>query len=341
MTQLEIFFQEIKESKKIKKTTPKVICKKYGVVKRGWKVIEAINKLLEKYELTSNPDFENAYYYGEIEIAPKSRPPKLAASGEVKRPKYADAIPRLSLLRAANINNLVEEEGCCGLISVKKETTLTEATTIMLRYNFSQLPILSGNRDVVGLISWKSIGTALSLGKNCETVFDCKEDVEVLSIDEPIFKAMNVILAKEVILVRDKKNTISGIVTATDLGEQFLKLSEPFLIIEQIENLVRRLLDGKLTFDDIKKVLDLSKHDKEIHSLADLNFGHYVRIMENPELYAKLGLRIDRVILQKMLQETRIIRNDVMHFKPEEIEQKDLDALRQVLNFLTTIINTI
>ncbi|RZJ70428.1 MAG: CBS domain-containing protein [Flavobacterium sp.] len=338
MNQLEVFFQEIRESKKIKKTTPQVICNTYGVVKRGWRVIDTINFLLEKYELTTNLDFGNAYYYGEIEIIPK---PKLAASGEVKKPKYVDAIPRLSLLRAANISNLVEEEGGIGLISVKKETTLVEATTIMLRYNFSQLPILSSNRDVVGLISWKSIGTALSLGKSCITAFDCKEDVEVLSIDEPIFKAMNVILAKEVILVRDKKNTISGIVTATDLGEQFLKLSEPFLIIEQIENLVRRLLDGKLTFDDITKVLDLSKHDKEIHSLADLNFGHYVRIMENPDLYAKLGLRIDRVILQKMLQETRLIRNDVMHFKPEEIEQKDLEALRQVLNFLTTIINTI
>ncbi|GAA3972582.1 CBS domain-containing protein [Pedobacter ginsengiterrae] len=337
MSSLEVFFQEIKNSKKIKKTTPQIICSKYGVVKRGWKVIEAINNLLEKHELTTNLDFGNAYYYGEIEIIPK---PKLAASGEVKKPKYSDAIPRLSLLRAANINNLVEEEGGCGLLGVNKDTPLIEATTMMLRYNFSQLPILSGTRDVLGLISWKSIGIALTLGKKCESVLDCREDVEVLNIDEPIFKAMNVILAKEVILVRDKKNTISGIVTATDLGEQFLKLSEPFLIIEQIENLVRRLLDGKLTFDDIKKVLDLSKHDKEIHSLADLNFGHYVRIMENPELYAKLGLRIDRVILQKMLQETRIIRNDVMHFKPEEIEQKDLEALRQVLNFLTTIINT-
>lgn len=338
MHQLEAFLLEIKNSKKIKKTTPQVICNKYGVVKRGWRVIEAVNILLEKHELTANPEFGNAYYYGEIEIIPK---PKLAASGELKKPKYADAIPRLSLLRAANINNLIEEEGTTGLISVKKDTSLIEATTIMLRYNFSQLPILSSTRDVVGLISWKSIGTALSLGKNCETVFECKEDVEVLSIDEPIFKAMNVILAKEVILVRDKKNNISGIVTATDLGEQFLKLSEPFLIIEQIENLVRRLLDGKLTFDDIKKVLDLSKHEKEIHSLSDLNFGHYVRIMENPELYVKLALRIDRVILQKMLQETRIIRNDVMHFKPEEIEQKDLETLRQVLNFLTTIINTV
>jgi CBS domain-containing protein len=338
MNQLETFFQEIKNSKKAKKTTPQVLCHKYGVVKRGWRVVDAINSMLEKHELSTNLDFGNAYFYGEIEVIPK---PKLGASGDVKKPKYSDPIPRLSLLRAANINNLIEEEGGAGLISVKKDTPLIEATTTMLRHNFSQLPILSGTRDVVGLISWKSIGIALSLGKKCLTVFDCKEDVEVLNIDEPIFKAMTLILAKEVILVRDKKNTISGIVTATDLGEQFLKLSEPFLIVEQIENLVRRLLDDKLTFDDIKKVLDLSKHDKEIHSLADLNFGHYIRIIENPTLYAKLNLQIDRVILQKMLEETRLIRNDVMHFKPEEMENKDLESLRQVLSFLTTILNTI
>jgi len=169
-----------------------------------------------------NPDFGNAYYYSEIEIIPK---PKLGASREIKNPKYSDPVPRLSLLKAANIENL-KEGGDIGLVSVKKETSLTEATTLMLQHEFSQLPVLSSPRDVLGLISWKSIGTALSLGKQCT-------------------------------------KTISGIITATDIGLLFHKLAEPFLIIEQIENLVRSLLDDKLTFDDIRKVLDTVNYDKE------------------------------------------------------------------------------
>ncbi len=338
-TTLEQFFEEVKKSKKPRKTSPKYITNKFGVRKRGWRVVEAVNALLDKHELTTNPDFGNAYFYGDIEIIPK---PKLGANGDVKNPRYSDPIPRLSLLKASNIENLKGDgDGDIGLVSVNRETSLTEATTLMLRHDFSQLPVLSSPRDVIGLISWKSIGTALSLGKSCTTVMDCVEAVDVLAINEPIFNAVSIIHEKEVVLVRDNTKVISGIVTATDIGLLFHKLAEPFLIIEQIENLVRRLLDDKLTFDDIKKVLDTTSFDKEIKSLSDLTFGHYVRIIENKILYEKLGLKVDRIILQKMLDDVRKVRNDVMHFNPEELENKDLETLRQVLSFLSTVTKTI
>jgi len=336
--QLEQFFEEIKKSKKTKKTSPKHITNKFGVQKRGWRVIEAVNSLLEKYELTTSPEFGSAYFYGEIEVIPK---PKLAMNGDIKNPKYSDPIPRLSLLRAANIQNLKQDgKSEVGLISVKKEDSLIEATTLMLRYDFSQLPVLAGQRDVVGLISWKSIGIALTLGKICTTVADCLTEVEVLNIDDPIFKAVTIILEKEVVLVRDKTKTISGIVTATDVGLLFHKLAEPFLIIEQIENLVRRLLDDKLTFDNIKTVLDTDTYDKEIKSLSDLTFGHYVRIIENKTLYEKLNLKVDRATLQKILDDVRKVRNDVMHFNPEELEDREMVILREALQFLSTIVKT-
>jgi CBS domain. len=339
MNQLESLFLEIKQSKKSKKTTPKAITNKFGVKKRGWKVIEAINSLLEKYELTAEPEFGNAYFYGEIEIIPK---PKLGANSDIKKHKYSNPIPRLSLLRAANIQKLADEgEDPIGLITVKKENSLIEASTLMLRHDFSQLPVLAGKRDVTGLISWKSIGIALSLGKPCSTVADCLTEVDVLSIDEPIFKAVSIILEKEVVLVKDNTKMISGIVTASDIASLFHELAEPFLIIEQIENLVRRLLDDKLTFDDIKNVLDINSYDKEIKTLSDLTFGHYVRIIENKQLFDKLGINVDRAILQKTLDDVRKVRNDVMHFNPEELQDEDLCILRDALHFLSTIANMI
>lgn len=333
---LEQFFEEIKKSKKTKRTSPKYITNKFGVQKRGWRVVQAVNLLLEKHELTTNPEFGHAYFYGEIEIIPT---PTLAVNGDIKNPRYSDPIPRLSLLKAANIQNLKKDgENEVGLISVKKEDSLAEATSLMLRHDFSQLPVLSGQRDVSGLISWKFIGSALSLGKPCVTVADCITGVDVLNIDEPIFKAVSIILEKEVVIVRDNNKLISGIVTATDVGILFHKLAEPFLIIEQIENLVRRLLDNKLTFDNIKGVLDTNSYDKEIKSLSDLTFGHYVRIIENKQLFDKLHLNVDRVILQKTLDDVRKVRNDVMHFNPEELENSELETLRQALHFLSTIV---
>lgn len=328
MNKLERTFSEIQKTRESKKTTPRAMLEEFGVGRRGWRVIESVNELLHKYDLCTNPDFGSAYAYGDIEISPK---PKVSV--RKTKDETIDPTPRLSLLKAANINNLKDKNLEIGLITVSRETSLIEATTLMLKHNFSQLPIISG-REAEGIISWKSIGIAQSLGKVCTKVSDCKDEVTVLPLSEPLFKAVSIILEKEVVLVSQKDKTICGIVTSTDIGEQFVSMSEPFLVLEQIENHIRKILDGKLTNEDIEAVLDLTKIEKPFCDLSDLSFGHYVRIIENEYNFRKLALSIDRKILKEMLEETRRIRNEVMHFNPEPIKTKDLEHLRRTLNFL-------
>lgn len=333
MNNLEQYLSEIKKSKKRIKVSTKTIILNYGVSRRGWRVIQGVNDLLNKYELTMEPSFETANFYGYVEILPK---PTIQVNGALKNPKYIDSIPRLGIIKSSDLVN--SENPNETLLSIKKESTIKEAVSLMALHNFSQLPILTGKRDVYGMISWKTIGKALAFGKKCEFVKDCFEPIEILNYDEPLFKAVKIILSKEVVLVKDYKNEISGIITATDVGEQFLILSEPFLLIEQIENLIRQLLDDKLTFDDINKVLDVTKYNKEIKHLSDLSFGHYVRILENENLFQKFEIFVDRVILKNMLEDVNIIRNEVMHFSPEALEEKDLIILRKTLDFLQIII---
>lgn len=336
MNKLESVLQEIKKSKNKERLRTKTILEYYGVSRRGWRVNEWINFWLDKYELIMEPRFEAASSYGFVDIFPK---PTMLVNGELKNPKYADSIPRLSIIKSSDLNNSNNKDSInYQLLSVKKETTIREVITLMLKFKYSQIPILSSKKEVFGMVSWKSIGKALALGKKCELVSDCYEPVEVMNFDEPLFKAVKIVLDKEVILVRDYKKEISGIVTATDIGEQFLILSEPFLLIEQIENLIRRLLNGKLTLDDINNVLDIEKYEKEIKHLSDLSFGHYVRILENQLLFEKIGIFVDRVILKKMLSEVNVIRNEVMHFNPEALQKEDLHILRQTLDFLQSIV---
>ncbi len=57
-----------------------------------------------------------------------------------------DPIPRLSLLKAANINNIKDNELEIGLITVNRDTSVVEATTLMIKHSFSQLPIMSGKK---------------------------------------------------------------------------------------------------------------------------------------------------------------------------------------------------
>jgi len=49
--------------------------------------------------------------------------------------------------------------------------------------------------------------------------------------------------------------------------------------------------------------------------------------------WKKLRLEIDRVAFVSHLHKVREIRNDVMHFDPEGLEDADLDTLRELLSF--------
>jgi CBS domain-containing protein len=330
---LEIL-QTVQKTQKPIKTYPSVAVEYLGYSRRGWRVVEQVNSLLEKHDTLCEPEFGSAWFYGHIEIKPK---PKVSSGIKSNGNEEYDPTPRLSLLKAANLNE-IKASGGLGLVSVNRDTPITEATTLMVMYNFSQLPILSGQRDVEGIISWKSIGRAYALGKSCSKVSDCKEVVVTLNYDDPLFSAVKYVLERDVVLVRQKDKVISGIVTMTDIGEQFISMAEPFLIIEQIENHVRKLLDKKFTPEElaIEETVEV-KPKEQITTLSDLTFGHYVRIIQDEKKFAKLKVNVDRVLLVKQLEEVRKIRNDVMHFDPDGITKNSLEILRRTISFFDTL----
>lgn len=334
----EELLAEVQRTKKSIITYPRLALNQVGASRRGWKVVEAVNSLLDKYDVACDPDFGSAWIYGQIELKPK---PKVPSGTSINTSEDWDPTPRLSLLKAANLNKVKEAGSGEGLISVNRQTPLDEAITLMLLHDFSQLPILSGSRDVEGIVSWRSIGRAKSLQKECRTVSDCKDDVVILGYDEPLFDAVKVVLKNEVVLVKQKDKTISGIVTITDIGEQFISMAEPFLLIEQIENHVRRLLDQKFDPEDLIFSNSPEAKPKEIKNISDLTFGQYIKIIEDPKKFEKIKIAIDRKLLAERLDNVRVIRNDVMHFDPDGITQSDLELLRQTASFLHNISSTL
>src|SRR4051812_26034332 len=114
------------------------------------------------------------------------------------------------------------------------------------------------------------------------------------------------------VLVNGNDNKITGIVTASDLSLQFQQLAGPFLLLREIEQHVRKLIDLKLTVDDLRLARDPADQ-REINSVNDLTIGEYVRVFQNPELWKKLGLDgLSRSEFAITLEEIRVIRNDIM-----------------------------
>lgn len=135
---------QVQKKKKPITTFPYIATQYLGFSRRGWRVIEAVEKMLEEYEVLCEPDFGSAWFYGEIIIKSK---PKVTAGKQRDDNEETDPTPRLSLLKAANLNKVKESGIGDGLISVTRDTELREAVTLLILYDFSQLPILSGQGE--------------------------------------------------------------------------------------------------------------------------------------------------------------------------------------------------
>jgi len=142
------------------------------------------------------------------------------------------------------------------------------------------------------------------------------------------------------VLVRGENNEITGIVTASDLSLQFRVLTEPFLLLSEIENLIRNMIGERLNLSQLAESRDPSDQGREIKSVADLTFGEYIRLLENPQRWGQLEMVIDRALFCRNLDRVRAIRNEVMHFDPDGMRPEDLEALRdftRLLKILETI----
>lgn len=316
----------------------------FGAQRRGHWIVSYIRGLLDEASLRTEPDFESAYLDVEmrfelVDKAEESRTQtvttEIAETVTISDHKevrvvsttFADPTYRVSKLAAANRIP----------VSVRPDSTLTEAATLMLANDFSQLPVMTNERDVKGAVSWKSIGTRLSFGQYPVAVREAMEPHAEISADASLFTAIPLIVQHEYVLVRGSNQRIVGIVTTSDLSLQFQQMTEPFLLLGEIENHIRRLISSHFNQGELSAAKDLVNGPREVETAADLTFGEYKRLLEEPGRWERLSLRVDRVVFIRLLDKVRDIRNDVMHFDPDGIPDNDLDVLRDFARFLRTL----
>ena len=239
-------------------------------------------------------------------------------------PAYDDPIYRIIRLAASTRKPL----------SVSPETKLEEAITHMLTNDFSQLPVMTSERDVKGIITWVSIGSRLAMGKHCSVAREFMEQHHEIRSDATLISAIGIIAEQQYVLVRGHDQRITGIVTASDLSLQFQQLAEPFLLLGEIENHLRQVISQRFTPTELKSAKDPADSKRVVTSVADLTYGEYKRLLENPERWDKLNITVDRKTCMEKLENVRRIRNDVMHFDPDGIPEKDLQAIREFARFL-------
>lgn len=258
---LKQFEEQLRNGEKVPPVSIRELLRWMGWQRRGSWVNMSMRNALRRAHLTTSPEFTVPYIDGLVEFrladetAASAGTGTLAAVDEIvavnaeaaadeeigsSAPTAVDPTYRIGRLRSANVIPT----------TVTPNQTVTEAITIMLTNDFSQLPVMVGEREVKGVISWRSIGSRLVLGVKFSEVRECMEPAHVIPADTSLFDAITEIVTNQYIIVRDVTNRISGIVTTSDLSSEFQQLNGPFILLGEIENHVRSLIQRGIFIND-------------------------------------------------------------------------------------------
>lgn len=282
-----------------------------------------INEYLQREKMVVIPNYQNGWIDEEIILKEKDK--AKIKNGETEFEDKFDPINRLSVLEAAAKTP----------ISIPRDATLKHAYHLLWKHEFTQLPVMNGDREILGIVSWQSLAKGLIAEKDSDCVKDfMTNDFEVLDEDTPLFDAIKQVIRTGVIFVRNNEKKIKGPVTPSDLNEQFIEQIEPYILLEQIENFIRLILHDKIILEDLLKLLTITDEERVIQSISDMTFGEYLRVIENEEMWKILKLPFIKADFTNELDEVRKIRNGVMHFHPDKISTDDLILLRKMSKFL-------
>jgi hypothetical protein len=214
------------------------------------------------------------------------------------------------------------------VVGVTPEDELSAAQTLMWVNDYSQLAVMTSPRGLKGAISWQSIAHA-RLTQPDATLRDCMIEPVVLAIDTPLLDAVRRVAESEYVFVRASDNTICGIVTTTDLSFQFGALAGPFLVLGEIERLLRVAIERVFPTDELAEAVS-PDDDRIVDGAHSLTIGEIQRLIEEPSRWKRLAWPADRRVFNSALDEVRKVRNEVMHFSPDPLEA---DSLRRLSAF--------
>lgn len=304
----------------------------WGAQRRGYWYVEQIRQDLEARGLTTVPSFEVGWIDNTVVLKriAQSKLPE-APPGTVSDADVSDAS---ALGEALRVSSLAPAQG--PLVSVRIESELAHVESLMVRHDYSQIPVMRSDRDVLGMISWDSIGHARMHREAC-SIHEALVPVSVIEADDNLLQHVPLIVRDGFALVRGENRLITRLVTTTDLSEAFLRLTSPFLMIGEIERRLRRVIADNFSVDEMAAVRDPVDDKRAVESADDLSLGEYIRLLENAENYTRLGWRYERKLFLQSLDKLRTVRNEVMHFSPDPLSDEDAEEVANLLRWMTRV----
>jgi CBS domain-containing protein len=234
------------------------------------------------------------------------------------------------------VNSLLPDDQ--DVVSVPPDASVAKALDIMRQNGFSQLPVMAGD-SVIGVFSYRSLAQrVVEIGRPDVAqleVDDCLEKLEFVRPSDEVEALFDHLDRDGAVLVGDPDRLLA-VATSTDLIRYLYAVSHPFVLIQEIELVLRGLVRRAVSAEDLTSYIRRAishlykdRPDRLPSELTGLNFGELVQVVIHGLNYADAFVRVlgrNRDSTRGYLDPIPRLRNDVFHFK-RQVSGEDMQML--------------
>jgi len=244
------------------------------------------------------------------------------------------------------VKNLIENQ--LNLVCVKKTDLASNAYSLMIENDFSQLPIIDDEYRPLGMITYESILRSVkNLNTTMEQIYVRDALTKALTSfnEDDLFDVLDRLQNTNAVVILTSDHEVIGIVTSYDAMEYFRKRTENLMLVEDIETNIKDLI--LFAYSDEKdqvNVVELNSAIKQINSHSDSNektfdqltLHEYIHLLFYGKTWEKVKdiFNFDKEKLRKTFLNVRNTRNDLAHFR-SAITSEQQDELKFCAEWLT------
>jgi predicted transcriptional regulator len=339
---------KLRKGEKVFATVRELLCH-FDWERRSSNAIIQVRRALKKLQLSTTPKFYSVNLDRLVEIIDRSEEDE---NSDESREDVRQPIITFGMLKVVEDHRELRDKtksksGHLGYPKwmVSPNDNIETAAILLAEENIDFVPVGVDETSVTGVIAWDDIATQDLLKRDrfaikCGKI--CKDPVFVREA-ESVYDKKYEITKYGYVLVKDDSGRCFSVVRSGDLAGELLRLTENFLLLQEIENLVRMIIE--MTEPNAEEI-DASVHEDSKgkgRTLEQLTFSEYKSLILNPAVRARLlknygvSEQLVRQIANEHIEHTRIIRNKVLHFHPDENNEQAKMLLSNSRDYLRRI----
>jgi predicted transcriptional regulator len=232
--------------------------------------------------------------------------------------------------------------------AIPPEMRVSEALKLMQQKRYSQLPVVAGDA-VLGVFSYRSFSTkAIAKQRSARDplgdlpVEEFLEEFEYVHPTEDWNRVLKYLDQDDAFFV-GHRDGIEGMVTTIDMFEYFRAIANPFILIAEIEQSLRLIIQTCINGDKLSQAIENSlssayKDGKHPTDLSEMTFDNFVQIICNSDNWQHFEEMFGRQPQTRKRTENRLRqtgqwRNIVFHFR-RRLQDWELETLAETREWL-------